>query len=93
MGDRRWGPGDDVEFIQTPNDWPRWPFLPMKRWRGSSDGSRSVMDTGIIHISNLNKVVITNLYGMPTTFDEFTKLPNEEFRSADEIVAAGWVVD
>ena len=38
-------------------------------------------------------VFLTNLFLLPKTLDEFLALPKEVFDTAEEVGAAGWVVD
>jgi hypothetical protein len=38
-------------------------------------------------------VFLTNLFILPATEEAFLKLPKESFDTAEEMAAAGWVVD
>src|SRR5437016_1239090 len=56
------GPGDDLQMIQSPGLWPKWPFLPVKRWINND------METGIILAcqGQSSTVFILNLFRLPT---------------------------
>ena len=79
---------DNLLMIQTPQEWPQWPWLPIKKW---SD-TRREMDCAVINAGNLTTIWHTNLWALSrrTTFEDVSKT---QFDSAEAIVAAGWVVD
>lgn len=80
------GPGDDLEMIQSPDQWPCWPVLPMKNWKTAKPGEGP--ETGIIW------------HGHPTTIlvgclglTDWSKAQRIEYGSVEELLEAGWIVD
>jgi hypothetical protein len=76
-------------MIQNPTLWPRWPFLPVKRWVGHD------LQCGLIEActGRLTWVRIANLWGLPKTRAEFDALPKHEYPTPEALIADGWVVD
>ena len=75
----------DLEMMSSPNDWPRWPQLPLKRWR---DGE---MDCGVIveWASGVRPIIY-----LKNLFQNFAAdTPTVEYPSLEALVADGWVVD
>jgi hypothetical protein len=85
----------DLLYLTTPGLWPHWPFLPLIRHRGCE------LDCGVLcdlrglcdATAQPWTVFFANLLCLPPTVAEFLALPQEGFDSAEEVLAAGWLVD
>jgi hypothetical protein len=83
---------NDKKFMNDPEHWPQWPFLPVK----NRDRKKGVDGTGImISLLILHKPLPTvyhaNLFAIPE--GGLSSVPKTEYRDLDELLAAGWVVD
>ena len=78
---------DHVEMLKRPHLWPKNPVLPLKRQRGDGD-----LDYGLLFDAT-PETRWTVFLGLLYLVDDLTKCPAEVYTSAEEIVAAGWVVD
>ena len=77
-----------IDMLKDPNTWPRWPVLPMKRL----DDTEAV--GVVVAVSGYEYTLFkTNMYLVPNTVEELLKLDKEQFKSAEDVLAAGWVVD
>ena len=87
--------GRDLLYLGTPALWPQWPLLPVVR------RTTGALECGVLcDVRTLTgqtgysaTVFLTNIFQLPRTLDAFLRLPKEVFDTADEIAAAGWVVD
>jgi hypothetical protein len=83
---KRKSPPNDREFIFSPDDWPKWPFLPLiKRgpdpacaviWGDPKDGKVYFVPDVYIFRVNLEDLKTKGV-----------------LRSVDDILAEGWVID
>ncbi len=92
---------DDAAFIRKYNDWPCWPFCPLKRRSNSLEKK----DLGVLlatqeHADAVvkkpgSKFIIYHgyMFDFPKTGEEVSKLPTTEYASLEELLADGWVVD
>lgn len=86
----------DLLYLSTPRLWQTWPFLPVIRHRPDGD-----FDCGLLYdCKGLNgrlgfsaTVFLSNIFTMPDKEEEFLTLPKEVFDTAEEMAAAGWLVD
>jgi hypothetical protein len=86
----------DLILFRNPKLWPTWPLLPIVRRK--VDGE---VECGVLYdlvgtggpCGYSAAVFLTNLFTLPRTLDHFLALPKEVFDTAEEIAAAGWVVD
>ena len=78
------------KFLKHPNPaiWPHYPFLPVIKKE-----QNHFPKLGLILAGNPTKVFLGNLYLLPTTLEEFLKLPAEEFKTVDDMIASGWYID
>ena len=77
----------DVEMMQTPSEWPAYPYLPLKHSRDTIHGWPRL---GFLIAKQGFVVFAENMFGMP----EQPGFPQtEEYSSAEEVFAAGWLVD
>ena len=83
-----------VLFLSTPALWPHWPFLPVVRRVGGNEELGVVFDARSAGLTGYSAAVFkTNLFRLPSNFDEFLALPKEVFDSAEELADAHWRVD
>lgn len=80
---------DHLKMIKTPDEWPAWPYLPIKR----RDPNGGWPDCRLLWIGAPNRVVEANLFALPKTKEEFLALPYTQYDSPEAIVADGWIVD
>ncbi|MEM2174360.1 MAG: hypothetical protein QXI58_01865 [Candidatus Micrarchaeia archaeon] len=83
----------DEKIMKNPDEWPLWPFLPVKRIINDKyqfgilvDGDPDYENTVILaqmhhHIRSLND------------YDKLKYYPKLKYNSIDEILKDGWVVD
>jgi len=76
-------------ILHGQDDWPHWPFLPMKKRTKDSFGWKF----GVIIADNLSKVIISNLFMLPDTVEELMNLNCEEYESVEAMLEDGWIVD
>lgn len=78
---------EDKELILTPDAWPNWPLLPMKKSVEHGMPNVAVMvDAGL----DTGKVV---LYLANMWSENLTGSEKLEFASVDDLLEAGWRVD
>jgi len=86
----------DLKLFSHPEGWPTWPFLPVIRHRKGGDFDCGVMFDAmrVCEQSGWSATVfLINLFELPPKLDEFFKVPKEVYDNAEEVGAAGWVVD
>ena len=72
----------------SPNSWPVFPYLPMKR---VEDG---IEELGLIWASGSQLVIYNcNLFMLPRKFVDFRKLAKWKYESFEEMTCDGWIVD
>ncbi len=87
--------GRTVLFLTAPALWPHWPFLPVVRRRpGRAEELGVVFDARAAGLTGYSATVfVTNLFLLPADLPAFLALPHETFDTAEELTAAGWLVD
>jgi len=65
--------------------WPRWPILPLKKGKDFN-----TMELGFLHVDHPHVVFKGWIF---KRFNDLNSLEKEEYKSFEEIVAAGWIVD
>lgn len=80
---------EDVAFMKDSDNWPAWPFLPLKKYKSND----SVC--GVLWVADNKKAIIHlgNMFNLPKTKEEFKKLPTITYNSFEELVNDGWCVD
>lgn len=73
---------DDVAIMKTPQIWPCWPFLPVKRVRNGIE--TAVL--GAFSEAPLTRLYLCNMY-------DFDHTKFKDYESAEAIAADGWIVD
>lgn len=79
----------DKEMIENPLNWPRYPFLPVKRYRKPGE----LADCRVIWVGARTRLVEANLFALPKTKEDFLALPYTEYANIEAVLADGWVVD
>ena len=83
---------DDKSFMESPEKWPHWPLLPVKR---PGKGKDCWPQLGLIIIDSVDEskpapvVYLTSLYGDLKMKDAEKK----EYPSIEALIADGWTVD
>jgi hypothetical protein len=78
----------DLELMQNPLDWPRWPFLPVKERIDDQ-----IRRTGVL-VERTRDVVEPKIYvGNIVRGINFQTAEIVEFSDFQSIIDAGWVVD
>jgi hypothetical protein len=73
---------EDKKLILDEGNWPRWPYMPMKRW----NEERRTMTIGVIAAGNNTTVHDANVWG--------GKIKGKhEYETLDELLEDGWKVD
>jgi hypothetical protein len=73
----------DIEMMKTPDDWPAWPLLPLKR-------PNKAYGTSFAYMFAEGK---PRIYRGSMWKPDPTKDPCVEFDSFEAIAADGWMVD
>ena len=87
----------DLLYFQTPRQWPRYPFLPVRRHPpGSTECQLGLLydARGVSGTYGLSATVfLVNLFDVPPTEAEFLALPRRVYDTFEELAADGWVID
>jgi hypothetical protein len=94
---RRRATARDLAFLQTPERWPRYPFLPLVRCLGD----RTLPECGLLYdalgvsgrVGYRCTVFLVNLLAVPTTEAALLAAPRRVYDTFDELADDGWVVD
>jgi hypothetical protein len=89
-------PADDVAMIGDPDEWPLWPYLPVKRYReGRGLEHGTIVDPDVDHDGPLAaptlRVTHAMLPDMPKTVGR--AMPSVLYANPEAVVADGWRVD
>jgi hypothetical protein len=79
----------DLETVQTPARWPYQIVLPLKR---NIDGL-PLTQIGCIIKDEGPKVLLTNMFALPTNAEALMEIPVEEYNSFEAMIDDGWRVD
>jgi hypothetical protein len=75
---------DDAAMMQRPNDWPRWPYLPLIK--------RGTGDAGFL-LEGKPRVFVANIYALSAmTLEQRREIPTQDYDSYDAL-AIDWRVD
>ncbi len=98
-------PHDDAKMIRKPDNWPCWPFLPMKIQDGSRTGSLEHKKGGVLLATQEHddavkgkpdsKFTIYHVYMFqpPKGKAEWDAAPRTEYKTVEEMLQAGWTID
>jgi hypothetical protein len=85
---------DDKAMIESPGDWPHWPWLPVKRYVGHD------MNTALLHADETGQdnrpipVYVTNLFDVRHYFPTAEMKANAlTYPDVAALLADGWQVD
>lgn len=76
----------ELEMMQTPDNWPVWPYLPLKRRPIKTDEDIGLLMERGPTIGVKPTVYLCNLFA--PSLEDFV-----EYKSFEELVDDGWVVD
>jgi hypothetical protein len=81
-------------FLTTPALWPMWPFLPVVRRTSGIEELGVMFDARAAGLLGFSSTVWkTNLFLLPSEFEQFLALPREVFDGVEEVADAGWRID
>lgn len=75
----------DLEFMRTPDAWPNWPVLPVKRYVDHK------LETGVLLENSANVYYFGagfNMWNLPKDLSVFDRIDNLQ-----TLVDQGWIVD
>ena len=79
----------ELEMMKSPEDWPMYPYLPVKRYR---DGG--LPDVGVMVKDGGPRIHHTDALAVVTLPQHLVSLlPAHEYESFDALLADGWQVD
>lgn len=85
----------DEEFVNTPDEWPAWPWLPVVK--KNYEKEESYPACGLVHASNTKQVIEGSMYTLASfTAEERTKALKEATRyhyDSVEKMLAEWRID
>src|SRR5205823_4727894 len=74
-----------VLFLTTPALWAHWPFLPLVRRKDGHEELGVAFDARAAQLTGYSATVFfTNLFLLPSEFEQFLALPHETFDGAEE---------
>lgn len=90
----------DKRFIEHPDEWPAWPFLPIKRTY-NKEGLRVDFspECCVLWVATLPRscgaviVYAADFFDLPKTAEDFKRTATYCYKSIDEFLADGWEVD
>lgn len=85
----------DLAMMQSPNDWPNWPVLPIKKWDKEKHqmDCACIIDEGPLRQSVGIKVYLVSMYQLCEKSKPLMEHKSKEYPSLDALVADGWKVD
>lgn len=83
----------DLNMMKSPDNWPRWPLLPIKRSKGPG-----FPQCASLFADGKPTVILTNLWALEdlpgsTYGEKFANVEKIEYPSFDALVTDGWRVD
>jgi len=80
----------EIKMLKSPGDWPRWPFLPVKRWDSKlrTNVCGYVVECGLDTPPRIDYKVFEHPKDAETPWKVLA-----EYKTAEEMVADGWRVD
>jgi hypothetical protein len=84
---------DDRAMILWPLMWPKWPYLPVKRWVTEPKFGGRDLECGILWTGTGFNIYLVNLFLMPKTPEEFKATEHHAYDNVDDLLKDGWIVD
>jgi hypothetical protein len=86
---------DDRAMILWPLMWPKWPYLPVKRWvnKRNKYGEQRELECGIVWTGTGFNIYLVNLFLLPKTAEEFRATEHHAYDNVDDLLKDGWIVD
>lgn len=82
---------EDVRMIRTPNNWPRWPLLPVKR---ASKQPGAMPECAILTEDAVGfRLYDANMFEIAAHNKKLTDAPFKPYPTAEAVVDDGWTVD
>ena len=83
---------DHLAMLKSPDEWPQWPILPVKKWEGIG------MRCGIVLAVEgyLSTIFLTNLFALTGNLKDLidnAEIERIVYDSPEVLVADGWEVD
>lgn len=73
-------------MLRNEDMWPKWPVLPLKRYRG-----QGAMEPGCLYSGQGPVVFLTSMYKLSSA--ALSNMPMVSYESYDALMADGWQVD
>lgn len=81
------------EMIESPDKWPQYPFLPVKREGWTNDNFANPEHLGVLHAFRPTVVIRTNIWMIDQLNDAELAKRRLEYSSIDDLLSDGWIVD
>ncbi len=80
---------DDRAFLLSPDDWPRWPILPMKK---KGEFWKEERGHGFVFAGHPDTIYFKNIWDIKAE-DKVADYPKQVYADVDALLADGWIVD
>lgn len=83
---------DDRAFILNYDRWPVWPYLPLKRRNNSLEDK----NLGVLCADGFKNgftIYHVYLFDLPRTAELFMASPQSHYKTVDDLLSDGWIVD
>jgi hypothetical protein len=77
-------PGDDKSMILHPDEWPRWPILPVKRYLKEAQN----IELGVMMAGQSTTIYLTDMFDL-----NMSSAKRKVYGTLDDLLADSWVVD
>ena len=81
---------DHVDMLNDANKWPKWPWLPLKHTTRQEAGMEFPILGTAMQDPETSGAFMVFLANMHVPFHD---AKTEHYKTADEVVKAGWIVD
>jgi hypothetical protein len=77
----------DREMMSSPDHWPRWPVLPLKRVR---DGQ---MECAFLWADSRPRVYLSDVISFSNNRRSLSEVEHKDYATLRELIEDGWTVD